>query len=294
MRIVELIHRVARRARTGDFTQLNLAEKGDVLQSANGALQEVYQLLPIYFKQMTLGFLLPGPADVSCQCTQYSTALGNSPFTESQIGNTVIIEGDEAWNQIVGVNELQNPYMGTTGTQTATVYGDSIFSTRYPLDRIVNNPRFADQSQLAIVRRDLMNASAPYYGNLSPSFGRPNQWCVQPGGNSQRVDHTIYIRFFPLPDEAYSITVDIAYWPQRILLEDYVFSNIELTVPDQFLETCLVPLALRNLMTTPAFASNGPNDALILDAAIRAEAFLRNQVGQVGAPSNCVLTPIGF
>ena len=293
MKLTELISRVGRRARGGDFTVLELAEKADVMQSCNTALQTVFNLLPIYFKQMTVGFLLPAPVTVDCAITQYATTLDNAPFTEDQIGHTVIIAGDGNWNQVVAVDKILNPYMGATGDPIqATVYGDSIFSERYPLDRIVGNPRFADQTQLAIIRREMANADSPFYGNLSPSVGQPTQWWTQPNSVAQGENPYLFIRFFPLPDQAYAINVPIAYWPHRLTLDDFV-SNSEISVPDQFLDACLIPLAVRELMTTRVFESRG-DESLIMDAAQRAETFLKLQVGQVGSPANKVFTPIGF
>ena len=58
MTITQLVHRIARRARGGDFTKLGLTEQMDVLEAANSALQQVYNILPIYFKEMTVGFTL--------------------------------------------------------------------------------------------------------------------------------------------------------------------------------------------------------------------------------------------
>lgn len=294
MRIIELIHRTARRARGGDFTQLSLTEKGDVMQAANAALQTVYNILPVYFKQMTVGLLLPAPQTASPICRANSAQLDNAAFTTAMIGRTVIIDGDPAWNQVVATDTLQNPYMGSAGAQTATVYGDAVYSDRYPFDRIIGAPRFADQTQLALISRTLMSANTPYAGNLSPSFGRPFLWDVQPFGNSQGNNPLLFLRFFPLPDIAYSICVDLAFWPQRLTMTEYE-SNAVLPVPDQFLDACLVPLAVRELMTTPVFETRGPaNDRLLLDAATRAENFLALQPGQVGAPANRVLTPVGF
>jgi len=291
MKLVELIHRTARRARTGDFTKLDAAEFGDVMQAVNTALQKTYNYLPIYFKQMTVGFKLPAPVSVSCQVTNDSVTLGNSPFTAAQLGCTVILDGDSAWNQVAGLNSLLNPYNGTTGTVTGTLYGDVFSSSRYPLDRIVGNPRFSDQSQLPIMRREVWNITAPYYSQ-TPSTGLPRNWWPDPFGNSQGRAPTVFLRFFPLPDQAYIMDVSLAYWPMRLTLDDYQ-ANADIPVPEQFLETALLPLAIRALMSTPAYEKKGDEDDL-RQQAVEAEIFLRQQPGQIGAPSNQVLTPIGF
>ncbi len=291
MKIVELIHRTARRARTGDFTQLNLAEKGDVMQAVNAAMQKVYNVLPMYFKTMTVGFLLPAPLTVSVQVTNGSKELGADAFSASQLGSTVVIPGDSAWNQVADTNLLQNPYMGETGTVDATVYGDAVFSERYPFDRIMGNPQFADQTQMPLIRRTVQNATVPYLG-LTPSIGQPSIWWVQPNGNAQGGLPVLFLRLFPLPAQAYAITVPLAFWPMRVTLEDYQ-ANAVIPVPDQFLDACLVPLAVRALMDTPAFQTRGDEQTL-KESALEADQFLKLQPGQVGSPSNRIGTPVGF
>jgi hypothetical protein len=293
MRLVELIHRTARRARTGDFTQLELAEKGDVLQSVNAAMQKVYNVLPLYFKTMTVGFALPAPVTVSLQVTNGSKQLGATVFSTAQLGSTVVITGDSGWNQVEGPDLLQNPYMGATGTVSAIVYGDSVFSDRYPFDRIMGSPQFTDQSQLPLIRRTIQNANVPYLG-MTPSIGRPSMWWVQPFGNSQGRLPLLFLRLFPLPDQAYAINVPLAFWPTRLTLDDYQ-ANAIIPVPDQFLDVCLVPLAIRALMDTPAFLTRGGSDEQSLkESAAEADNFLKLQPGQVAAPSNRIGTPIGY
>lgn len=289
--LVELIHRIARRARTGDFTQLDQAEKGDVLQATNAAMQKCYNLLPIYFKEMTVSFLLPAPLTVTLTVTSGSNVVAGTPFSTSQVGCTVSIPGDASYNQIIGPSLLQNPYIGTSGTVIATVYGDTVYSNRYPFDRMVAGPWFADQSQLPLIRRSMNLFNAPY-GGITPSVGRPTNWWVEPFGNSQGNNPIIFLRLWPLPDQAYVIKTRLAFWPQRLLLADYIANTI-IAVPDQFLDTALVPLGVRALMDTPAFQSRNDEQTL-KESAMDAENFLKLQPAAVAAPSNSIGTPLGF
>ena len=292
---VQLLQRVARRARPasdsngGDVTRFSLSEQGDMLQACNAALQQCYNALPVYFKDITVGMTLPAPLAVTLNVTAGSSTLNATAFTSDQVGRSVVIQGDPNWNQILGPTSLLNPYMGRTGLQPATVYGDAVYSTRYPFDRIIGNPRFPTPNLYPMLRTEM------YYGSLVTPFvytvGMPQSWWVQTFGNSQGINPMLALRFAPAPDQAYVIDVRMAFWPLRLLESDFEAATV-IPVPDQFIETALIPLALRNLMLTPIFDKQDPQT--IIAAATAAEEYLRLQPTQVGAPSNRVFTPIGF
>ena len=260
-----------------------------MLQACNAALQQCYNALPVYFKDITVGMTLPAPLAVTLNVTAGSSTLNATAFTSDQVGRSVVIQGDPNWNQILGPTSLLNPYMGQTGLQPATVYGDAVYSTRYPFDRIIGNPRFPTPNLYPMLRTEM------YYGSLVTPFvytvGMPQSWWVQTFGNSQGINPMLALRFAPAPDQAYVIDVRMAFWPLRLLESDFEAATV-IPVPDQFIDTALIPLALRNLMLTPIFDKQDPQT--IIAAATAAEEYLRLQPTHVGATSNRVFTPIGF
>jgi hypothetical protein len=142
------------------------------------------------------------------------------------------------------------------------------------------------------MRRNGTPADYQFFGLFQ--VGRPQFWWVQNMGNSQGNVPTLVMKFFPMPDTAYNVKVRMAYWARRLVLADYDAATT-ITVLDQFLESALIPLALRQFMLSPAWEKLGPAaDKLVLDAADRAIAFLRNQPGQIGAPNNQIGTPFGY
>jgi hypothetical protein len=297
MTTVELISRVARRARSGgDFTKLSMLERMDVLSAINGAIQEVYELLPVYLKEQTLGFTLPAQVTVpALGVTNGSKVVTGYAFTADQIGRSILIEGDGVVNQLLGNGtnlSLLNDYQGQTGTVGATIYGDTCYTTGVPFDRIVGNPEYGDQRQWPIMRRTGNPSDYQFFGLLQ--VGRPMYWWVQNMGNSQGNVPILVMKFFPMPDTAYTVKVRIAFWARRLVLADYDDAST-ITVLDQFLESALIPLALRQFMLSPAWERLGPQaDQDVRDSAARAEVFLRKQPGQVGAPANQVGTPFGY
>jgi hypothetical protein len=292
---VQLFHRIARRARGGDFTKLSMTEQTDLAEAANTALQQVYGLLPTVYKERTQGFLLPAPLAVSIALTTQSNVVPDGTFTSAQLGRSVVLDGDPNTNQVIATNRLLNPYMGSTGTVAGTVYGDAVYSTDYPFDRIVGNPRIPAQGNAMPIYRDLVpiNQTSFTWGyGFAPTTGWPLYWGTQALGYSQGEEPVQVIRVTPAPTAAMVIDVRISYWPKRLTLADYD-SATRVPLADQFIETALIPMGLRALMSTPIWvASKG--DATVEQRAVEAEQFLRNQPGQIGPTANRVGTPVGF
>jgi hypothetical protein len=127
---------------------------------------------------------------------------------------------------------------------------------------------------------------------LQNQVGRPMAWWVMMLGNSQGNEPLLVMRFSPAPDIAYAINVRMGYWPKRLTMADYD-SATTIPVPDQFIETALIPMGLDALMSSQIWESR-KDEAMIAQKAELAEEFLRRQPGQVAAPSNRCFTPIGY
>ncbi len=293
---VELFHRMGRRARGGDFTKLSMSEQTDLAEAANTALQRLYNALPTYFKEQTQGFVLPAPLAVTAVgVTQFGKTVTGLVFTAAQFGQTIVLDGDPGWNQIIGTDELLNPYMGATGSVNGTIYGNAIYSETYPFDRVIGNPQFASQGQGPYFTSTIapMNTANPngwwWYAN---TIGVPQGWWPQVFGNSQKKTPLMVLRFAPAPSQAFAINVRLGFWPKRITLADYEACT-SLGVPDQFIETSLIPMCVQALMTTPVWQRTGDEDRIEMNGD-KGELFARNQLGQVGAPNNRVGTPRGY
>lgn len=293
MTTIEFIHRLGRRARGGDFTKLSMSELTDLLQAANNALQRVYDALPIYLKEQTVGLLLPAPRAVTLAVTQYSNELSSDVFAPEEIGRSVVLDGDAAWNQILGPSTMLNPYMGPSGTVNGNVYGDAVYSDRYPFDRVIGNPHFSRSNPGVWTQQELIRGWPESWLNQQ-QIGRPQAWWPQMMGNSQGNEPLMVLRFAPAPAMAYALDVRIGLWPKRLTLTNYNQAST-IPAPDQYLETALVPLGLRALMDTPIWESRGPeDDKRIEESAQTGIGFLKNQPGQIAAPNNRSFTPIGW
>ncbi len=293
---VQLCNRIGRRGRGGDFTKLSMNGKQDILEAANAAQQRLYNALPTYFKEQTQGFVLPAPLAISgVGVTQFGKSVTGITFTSAQFGMTVVLDGDPGWNQIIGTNELLNPYMGSTGTVGGTIYGDAIHSTTYPLDRIIGNPQFANQNLFPLWSFAISPATNGFaitpWGWIG-NVGLPATWWPQVFGNSQGNKPIMVLKFAPAPQQAYAVNVRIGFWPKRLTLDDYA-ANTQLPVPDQFIEPAFIPMCIQEFAASPEFDPN--NDAtLIQQRGVDGERYARMQLGQIGSPMNRVFTPVGF
>ena len=296
MTTLQYLQRVARRTRDGDFTRLALTEQMDVLEAANAALMRLYNALPSYLKEQTQGFTLLAPVTLyNVAVTAQSTTLSTGIFNVDQIGCTVLIAGDPAYNQILGTNNLRNPYNGATGTAaTLTIYGDALYSTTYPFDRVIGNPRFTDTNASPLIWNEMAKSEGEWNWLFQCQQGRPMTWGTQFLGNSQGNNPMMVLKFAPLPDQNYSIKIRMSFWPLRLLLQD-VQGATTLGVPDQFLETSLLPMAIQELMTKPCFKSAGPDiDKLLLQQGLDGAAFAQLQVADPAAPLNRNYCPLGY
>ena len=291
MKVVWLYSRIARRSRTGDFTKLSFMEQQDIAEAANAALAQTYNALPTYFKEITEGFTLAPPQAITLAVVNGSYDVPDDSFTDAQIGRSVVLDGDPAWNQVVSTDRLLNAYLGPTGTANGTLYGDAIYSTRYPFDRVIGNPTFANPNLGFFAGRQIQRANQagwPY----AQQVGLPLVWWPVMLGNSQGNEPLMVLKFSPAPNQQYTVDIRMSYWSKRLTPADYT-DNTVLTVPDQFLESVLIPLALQAFMGSPAWLSK-PDDGLVIDRAVAALQFAKLQLGQVASPNNKVGTPIGF
>lgn len=297
--VPQLFHRMGRRTRTGDYTKLSMSEQTDLCEAATSALQRLYNALPTYFKEQSQGFVLPGPLAITgVGVTQYSKTITGYSFTSAQFGQTVVLDGDAGWNQIIGTDELLNPYMGSTGTANGTIYGNAIHSDTYPLDRIIGNPQFANQNQGPIFFGGIgigignMNTQMPASWLFAQAVGVPQMCWPQVFGNSQGERPIMVLRFAPAPTSAIAINVRMGFWPKRLTLADYEAATM-LCVPDQFIEPSLIKMCVQELMGMPLWVTSERDDR-IYQAGIDGEAYAKNQAGQIMTPANRVGTPVGW
>lgn len=294
--LIEVCARLGRRTRDGDFASLTFTEQADMMSAINAALQRLYNALPPYFKEKTVGLLIPGPVAIAgVNVTQYSQAVAGFSFGTAQFGQSVQLAGDSQWNQILGPSLLLNPYMGPSGSVAGTVYGNAAFPPDYPFDRVIGNPQFADQTLAGLfpINMALNNGGQAADWIYQQNVGRPNAWWTQVFGQSEGANPMMVLRFAPAPDTAYAIKVRLGYWPKRLTLNDYN-ANAQLVVPEQFVEPAFLKMCMQEFSASPAFVGTPEVIKAVVVAGQDGELYVKNQVQSVGVPSNRVGTPRGY
>lgn len=296
---IEIAGRLARRLRGGHFSKLEVAEVADVREAMNAGLQEMWRLLPARFRRSTASYTLQPPATVSCQVTAGSAALGNTPFVTADIGKSVVVGTDANWNQVAGVGALLDAYLGgNSGTVAATLYGDVVLDTTLPFDRLAGAP--------AIRQGQINRALAPvdprtFYTRggivswptgFTPQVGLPRYYWVEEWSQTQNPEPRFRLRVWPAPDQTYALRVNLDLWPRRLAVAD-LLNATTLQAPEEMVESCLVPLMLAALTSSPGWADPAGKKA-VAAAAAEARAALRAVAGTVRADGNAVLTPAGF
>ncbi len=294
--LVEVCARLGRRTRNGDFNALNFTEQADMMTSINAAQQRFFNALPAYFKEKTIGLVIPGPVAIaSINVVQFSQTVSGFSFGTAQFGQTVQLGADPQWNQIIGPQTLLNPYMEASGNVTGTIYGNAAYSTDYPFDRVIGDPQFADQTLAGLfpINMALNNGGQNMDWIFQQNIGRPTAWWTQVFGGSQGAMPMMVIRFAPAPDTAYGIKVRVGYWPKRVLVADYQ-ANAQLVIPDQFIEPSFLKICLEEFTAARCYVGTPEDKKADILAGKEGELYAKNQVQSIGVPANRVGTPRGY
>lgn len=269
-----------------------------ILNDLNGALQEIYSLLPNSWwvdDARAARVRAPTAATVSV-AENAQTITFSSPSYESWMGGcAIVIAGDSAQNRIVvdaGASPtLLKPFRGTTGSASATIYQD-VVQCGSEVEAVLTPVQFEGYGELVGWKHDRELAtfsaerSVPLY---------PLDWSTLPAQipTAFRVErHTLYssslttprIRFNALPGEELVLLyrAKLTGLPARVTslsadTRDYL-------VPFQYTESILLPMVRYRFSSWPQFS--GDRAALKEDADI-AKALLNNLKPQGYTPS-CV------
>ena len=187
------------------------------------------------------------------------------------LGCTLRIGGDTGDNELYNQTTLIRPYMGTTGTVTAQVWGDAIRldpSISHVLDP-VTLPNFWQLRQ-AVDLVELLNTAAALpvrtpqtrpmgSGTLSliKRTGLPECYLVNGQFEATTTYQPLYIRFAPMPSQTYPCTF-------RVKLRPPVFTSADIDngdhttdpgtiLPASDLYDVLIPYCRQRLASDPLF-----------------------------------------
>lgn len=224
------------------------AQRRALARSLTGAAQEIVSKRPDLFCQAMSGSF-SGTRSVSATVTHGSPTIVLAEASGPYAGRTIVLPDSLDTNQILaGTAEtvdtgattctLRRAYTGTTGTITATLYGDAILLPA-GFTKVLGNCElvgYGPLQPLADRAEYIQWSNRTRAGDYGVSRTRnaqrrqqdqPLAWWVEtaflPAGSTQPARTAVVLRLVPLPDRDYTVEFDAAALPTEItvdMLED--------------------------------------------------------------------------
>lgn len=289
----QAVSRLARRHAGKGMAELSSAELLAAVEALNGGLVELFRLLPDSYREQDMVFTGLPRAGVSCQMVEGDAQLAAAAFGTEEAGRTIIFDsgGDGAWHQIAGEDRLRLPWLGTTGTHTATIYPDALTGNGGPVERLLEDPVMVESGGTRRRLRLLTEQDRLGWLGESPKIGTPEYYYLQPAGFADAGASVAWLRLWPIPAVSVRLVARAMWWPRRLLVPDVQGGAVALPVPDaateDFLDLCGVRLAvIPGWQAIPFQAAS--------NAAAAATGRVRSWTSQIFKPSNRVRTPFGW
>jgi hypothetical protein len=282
MNTLQLGQRLLRRLTIKDMSLLSAEHALEIVDAINGATQKVYHLLPhIYKRRKISGSVLPEyTKDV--QAT-YNSTTTDEVFTFAERGRTIFIGDDSRPNQIVGDDQLLNPFLGSTGTHTATIMGDCLHIAEN-IERIVTNPMLDTGHQLMPVPNELFARTQ--------QKGRPTHYSIAPAGISQAQTPSFYLRLSHYPQTHYHIAFFADVAPRHMAFAD-LSEPKPLPIQNDHIESILLPFIFERLTDCNLWEDKSTVEK-IKDTAEQAVQMAQLIPPQIEPQQRYVGTPHGY
>lgn len=279
----------------------------DVITALNAAMQEVYNVAPTEMREQPRGAVLSSPLRVTLNATSSNTVIsGFGAYTAAMAGCTIRLDGDSQDNEIVSATKLARVFIGTTGGVGATVYFDCI-NLASDVDHVLPIVELPNQAPL-YAARDRMDFlkwlgvplvtdpagwayQFPFYFYYQKQIARPRAWFTDSFLDITQPQQQKRLKVGPMPDAVYSLAYRVAILPPRYSINDiyvqgdapdYADPGTVVPVPNSWVESVLVPYAMRKLTRLPAFRNESVKAGISEDFKI-AEGILQKASNTSGA-----------
>ncbi len=256
----------------------------EVLDAINDALTDLFSEYPAAYRLETgVTYQMAAPKVISLSVTQGS-AVASDLFSDL-IGQSVLISGDPAMNQVAGVNTLKNPYFGATGSVSATIYNDAI-PLASNFSRFVSNPViFQNGTQKGVLGR----GNPDDFVYWEAAAGCPVRFVGEAQNQAAVVAPFFLLRLFPAPNTEFSVRCSMEIRAQQFSLSD-ITGNAILPVSPEHISSILFPMALSRLVGGPLWPVDG--DAKAVDLALsKAMKLIERLSPDIGPGRNKIGTP---
>jgi hypothetical protein len=262
----------------------------------NQSLEEMRVKQPMMFRQ-TITVNFTGKSLGTINVTNGSLSCTLNTLAPSDDGCTIVINGDTTYNEIradpngeLGAYQLLVPYGGPTGTQAATVWGDSVTLDTAFVDHAIGAVLLHDRRPIAVLnsRQDWLSAQTAWhvgdYGptvvNSAPAVRRqPNVpeaiWLDTYLDAGTMPEYKV--RVAPLPSGNWAVDLDVAIVPDEVSSDDLQpGANFYFPVPGGRVYTIFRALALYHWSGSPFFANQAARQVInqgYQDAVAQLENF---------------------
>lgn len=208
-----------------------------ICAAINGAYVELWDRSPSAMFERRTGAVLRAPTAVVVSCTQYSSTISiTSGYASWMLGCTIVFaSGDTQDNEILeSSTQLLRPFLGATGSYSATVYCDAI---QLPsTDMVILDPveirgqrvlapasSWEELQRFAGVIRTMHGWNSVGYGSaaMNKLSGQPVSYFVdtryEQTGTATR---TTYLRIGPMPSADYPLDYRLLATPPVVTADD--------------------------------------------------------------------------
>lgn len=253
------------------LAQATASQKNWVLNSINGALQELWNAGPSHFKRRELSAIIHGATAVRFTVTANSATIsGFVGWQAWMAGCSVRMDGDVFDNEMVNATTLLQPYQGATGgAVNGYVFGDAV-TLDASVSSVFGCVRLADIRELVpSPSREAFNRANYWhegdYGEAILSVQVRRKWTGQP--HTYWVD-TVYsavagatqplirLRVAPIPQQQYILKWDAEMNPPNVVLTDLDSDSMVFQLPGHNDELALMPFVLQRFSSCPWFKNN--------------------------------------
>tara|TARA_Y100000593_G_scaffold93064_1_gene186595 strand:- start:5095 stop:5961 length:867 start_codon:yes stop_codon:yes gene_type:complete len=288
MTTTELVQRLLRYTKFDDIGNLPVDDTIDILEAISSGIRDWCMLAPADFTRRTVTATLKKSATLD-DCVFKS---GSKDFTPSAnlseyIGSTCKIEGESEYNRITENGKLLFE-SETTGSKKLEYWKDAINLGR--TQKVISAPLIRG-NRLRMWHDADRDRRTDGNSTLWRDYatGEPKRYWLDTEDSASNSPPRFVLRVWPLPtsDEQISFDVQVTaprYSPSALTNPEHV------PVMDEYCESMLVPLAARELISSPIF--NG-NASAVMEAGKRAERRAINLV-PVSATANAIFTPTGW
>ena len=229
------------------------------------------EIAPERYKKTKLVANLSGVETVDAVVEPDATATSEDVFDEGWRGRSLLLNGDDNWNEVNGAGSVLHAYRGATASTTATVYPDCWpihdFSVeRFTSDIILHHegreyplapahlvPRAVRPTAFLLATGAYASPRSAEWAYRRETAARPTHYSMEPVGDSRSdsdFDATFLVRFLPVPTQAFTVSTTMSLLALHYTIDSFETPSPEIPIPATRIWGTLIPLLREEILGT--------------------------------------------